>query len=167
MPTVIMPKMGDAMEEGTVVKWLKAEGDTVAKDEPLVEIETDKATLELTAEYAGTLSKRIAGEGESVAIGKPIATITGEGESPEPPPSPKPPPRRSKRRRLHPPKRRASRRLHLRPKRLRKPRPPVPVTGSRRRRWRAGSPRSTTSICARYTAAARAVGSSARMSRRR
>ena len=84
MPTVIMPKMGDAMEEGTVVKWLKAEGDTVAKDEPLVEIETDKATLELTAEYAGTLSKRIAGEGESVAIGKPIATITGEGESPEP-----------------------------------------------------------------------------------
>lgn len=84
MPTVIMPKMGDAMEEGTVIKWLKAEGDTVAKDEPLVEIETDKATLELTAEYAGTLSKRIAGEGESVAIGKPIATITGEGESPEP-----------------------------------------------------------------------------------
>jgi pyruvate dehydrogenase E2 component (dihydrolipoamide acetyltransferase) len=84
MPTVIMPKMGDAMEEGTVIKWLKAEGDMVAKDEPLVEIETDKATLELTAEYAGTLSKRIAGEGESVAIGKPIATITGEGETAEP-----------------------------------------------------------------------------------
>ena len=92
MPTVIMPKMGDAMEEGTVVKWLKAEGDTVAKDEPIAEIETDKATLELTAEYAGTLSKRIAGEGESVAIGKPIATITGAGESPEPDPGPAPAP---------------------------------------------------------------------------
>ena len=88
MPTVIMPKMGDAMEEGTVIKWLKAEGDMVAKDEPLVEIETDKATLELTADYAGRLSKRIAGEGESVAIGKPIATITGEGETAEPAPEP-------------------------------------------------------------------------------
>ncbi len=93
MPTVIMPKMGDAMEEGTVIKWLKAEGDMVAKDEPLVEIETDKATLELTAEYAGTLSKRIAGEGESVAIGKPIATITGEGETAEPAPAPAPTPK--------------------------------------------------------------------------
>lgn len=83
MPTVIMPKMGDAMEEGTVVKWLKAIGDRVAKDEPIAEIETDKATVELTADYVGTLSKRFAGEGESVAIGKPLAVITGEGESPE------------------------------------------------------------------------------------
>jgi pyruvate dehydrogenase E2 component (dihydrolipoamide acetyltransferase) len=81
MPTVIMPKMGDAMEEGTVVKWLKAIGDQVAKNEPIAEIETDKATVELTADYVGTLSKRFAGEGESVAIGKPIAVITGEGES--------------------------------------------------------------------------------------
>ncbi len=89
MPAVIMPKMGDAMEEGTVLKWLKAEGDTVAKDEAIAEIETDKATLELTAEYAGVLSKRIASEGESVAIGKPIAMITGEGETPEPAPEAK------------------------------------------------------------------------------
>ncbi len=81
MPTVIMPKMGDAMEEGTVVKWLKAIGDQVAKNEPIAEIETDKATIELTADYVGTLSKRFAGEGESVAIGKPLAVITGEGES--------------------------------------------------------------------------------------
>ena len=81
MPTVIMPKMGDAMEEGTVVKWLKAIGDQVAKNEPIAEIETDKATVELTADYVGTLSKRFAGEGESVAIGKPLAVITGEGEA--------------------------------------------------------------------------------------
>jgi pyruvate dehydrogenase E2 component (dihydrolipoamide acetyltransferase) len=81
MPTVIMPKMGDAMEEGTVVKWLKAIGDQVAKNEPIAEIETDKATVELTADYVGTLSKRFAGEGESVALGQPIAVITGEGES--------------------------------------------------------------------------------------
>jgi pyruvate dehydrogenase E2 component (dihydrolipoamide acetyltransferase) len=81
MPTVIMPKMGDAMEEGTVVKWLKAIGDQVAKNEPIAEIETDKATVELTADYVGTLSKRFAGEGESVAIGKPLAVITGAGET--------------------------------------------------------------------------------------
>jgi len=81
MPTVIMPKMGDAMEEGTIVKWLKAIGDQVAKNEPIAEIETDKATVELTADYVGTLSRRFAGEGESVAIGKPIAVITGEGET--------------------------------------------------------------------------------------
>lgn len=80
MPAVIMPKMGDAMEEGTLLRWIKNEGDTVAAGDPLAEIETDKVTLELTAEEAGTLAKRIAREGESIPVGQPIAMILGEGE---------------------------------------------------------------------------------------
>jgi pyruvate dehydrogenase E2 component (dihydrolipoamide acetyltransferase) len=50
MPEVIMPKMGDGMEEGTLAKWLKSEGDKVEVGDVLAEIETDKATMELTAE---------------------------------------------------------------------------------------------------------------------
>src|SRR5919199_4333724 len=83
MPAVIMPKMGDAMEEGTLLKWLKNEGDTVAEGDAIAEIETDKVTLELTAENAGTLARRIAQEGQSVPVGQPIAMIAGEGESPD------------------------------------------------------------------------------------
>src|ERR671933_68786 len=81
MPAVIMPKMGDAMEEVTLLKWLKNEGDTVAEGDAIAEIETDKVTLELTAENAGTLARRIAQEGQSVPVGQPIAMIAGEGES--------------------------------------------------------------------------------------
>src|SRR5919199_843258 len=83
MPAVIMPKMGDAMEEGTLLKWLKNEGDTVAEGDAIAEIETDKVTLEFTAENAGTLARRIAQEGQSVPVGQPIAMIAGEGESPD------------------------------------------------------------------------------------
>jgi len=85
MPTVIMPKMGDAMEEGTLLKWLKNTGDTVAQGEPIAEIETDKVTLEIEAEADGTLTEQIASEGESVPVGKPIALILGEGETAESP----------------------------------------------------------------------------------
>ena len=60
MPEVIMPKMGDAMEEGTLVKWLKSEGDEVSEGDPIAEIETDKVTLELEAEEEG-------GDGEAQA----------------------------------------------------------------------------------------------------
>ncbi|MDQ3513368.1 MAG: 2-oxo acid dehydrogenase subunit E2 [Chloroflexota bacterium] len=83
MPNVIMPKMGDAMEEGTLLKWLKAEGDDVAEGDPIAEIETDKVTLEIMAENAGTLSERIASEGDSVPVGEPIAVILGAGETAE------------------------------------------------------------------------------------
>src|SRR5919202_422224 len=83
MPAVIMPKMGDAMEEGTLLKWGMNEGDRVAEGDAIAEIETDKVTLELTAENAGTLARRIAQEGQSVPVGQPIATIAGEGESPD------------------------------------------------------------------------------------
>jgi pyruvate dehydrogenase E2 component (dihydrolipoamide acetyltransferase) len=85
MPEVIMPKMGDAMEEGTLVKWLKSEGDEVSEGDPIAEIETDKVTLELEAENAGTLAQLIASEGQDIPVGDAIAFIAGEGEEvPEP-----------------------------------------------------------------------------------
>jgi len=81
MPAVIMPKMGDGMEEGVLLRWLKGEGEAVAEGEPIAEIETDKVTIELTADNAGTLAERIK-EGESIPVGKPVAMILGAGESP-------------------------------------------------------------------------------------
>src|SRR5215212_9574614 len=61
-----MPKMGDAMEEGTLLKWLKSEGEEVSEGDPIAEIETDKVTMELEAEDAGTLAQLIADEGQDV-----------------------------------------------------------------------------------------------------
>src|ERR671914_1712063 len=80
VPEVIMPKMGDAMEEGTLLKWLKSEGEEVSEGDPIAEIETDKVTLELEAEDAGTLAQLIASEGQDVPVGEAIAFIQGEGE---------------------------------------------------------------------------------------
>src|SRR5919205_1429477 len=75
-----MPKMGDAMEEGTLIKWLKSEGEEVSEGDPIAEIETDKVTMELEAEDAGTLAQLIASEGQDVPVGEAIAFIQGEGE---------------------------------------------------------------------------------------
>jgi pyruvate dehydrogenase E2 component (dihydrolipoamide acetyltransferase) len=83
MPEVIMPKMGDAMEAGTLSSWLKHEGDQVEVGDTLAEIETDKATMELEAEDAGVLTRLIAGEGDEVPVGKPIAVISADGEAPD------------------------------------------------------------------------------------
>ena len=80
MADIIMPKMGDAMEEGTLLKWLKSEGDDVSEGDAIAEIETDKVTLELEAEDSGTLAQLIASEGDEVPVGGAIAFIAGEGE---------------------------------------------------------------------------------------
>src|ERR671914_2579669 len=80
VPEVIMPKMGDAMEEGTLLKWLKSEGEEVSEGDPIAEIETDKVTLELEAEDSGTLAQLIASEGQDIPVGEAIAFIAGEGE---------------------------------------------------------------------------------------
>jgi pyruvate dehydrogenase E2 component (dihydrolipoamide acetyltransferase) len=80
VPEVIMPKMGDAMEEGTLLKWLKSEGDDVSEGDAIAEIETDKVTMELEAEDEGTLAQLIADEGQEVPVGEAIAFIQGEGE---------------------------------------------------------------------------------------
>src|SRR5215210_3338602 len=75
-----MPKMGDAMEEGTLLKWLKSEGDEVSEGDAIAEIETDKVTMELEAEDEGTLAQLIADEGQDIPVGEAIAFIAGEGE---------------------------------------------------------------------------------------
>jgi pyruvate dehydrogenase E2 component (dihydrolipoyllysine-residue acetyltransferase) len=80
LPEVIMPKMGDAMEEGTLLQWLKSEGEEVSEGDPIAEIETDKVTMELEAEDAGKLAQLIASEGQEVPVGEAIAFIQGEGE---------------------------------------------------------------------------------------
>ena len=80
MPEVIMPKMGDAMEEGTLLKWLKSEGEEVSEGDAIAEIETDKVTMELEAEDEGTLAQLIADEGQEIPVGEAIAFIQGEGE---------------------------------------------------------------------------------------
>src|SRR5215213_9536133 len=78
MPNVIMPKMGDAMEEGTLLRWLKQVGDEVNVGDPLAEIETDKVSLEIESQEAGVLSKLYVEEGAIVPIGSAIAAIGEE-----------------------------------------------------------------------------------------
>ena len=77
---VIMPMLGMAQETGKVVRWLKAEGEAVAKAEPLMEVETDKVTVEIEAPAAGTLAGVTASEGEDVPVGQVIAYVLGDGE---------------------------------------------------------------------------------------
>jgi pyruvate dehydrogenase E2 component (dihydrolipoamide acetyltransferase) len=89
MPTtVIMPALEMAQDTGKVVRWLKAPGDTVKKGEPLVEIETDKVTVEIEAPASGTLYDIAAREGEVVPVGQTIALIVGTGEASTKPPAP-------------------------------------------------------------------------------
>jgi pyruvate dehydrogenase E2 component (dihydrolipoamide acetyltransferase) len=72
---VKMPSVSAGMESGIVVAWLKAVGDIVERGEPLAEIETDKATLDLEARVAGTLSEILTDVGQEVPVGTVIATV--------------------------------------------------------------------------------------------
>lgn len=82
---VIMPALGMAQDTGKVVRWLKAEGDEVLEGEPLLEIETDKATVEVEAEASGILGSVTAREGDEVPVGETIAQILAPGETVETP----------------------------------------------------------------------------------
>src|SRR5579863_5009252 len=75
MKTVEMPKMGDTMEEGKILRWIKQEGDTVKKGESLAEVETDKVNIEIEAFASGVLRKILVPEGNSAPIGAGIALI--------------------------------------------------------------------------------------------
>jgi pyruvate dehydrogenase E2 component (dihydrolipoamide acetyltransferase) len=105
---IVMPRLSDSMEEGTILKWLKADGDEVARGEPLAEIETDKATLTYESDAGGVLTI-VAPAGETLPIGSVIARLEGAGSDgngaaappppaapaasqPPPPPSPAPAP---------------------------------------------------------------------------
>src|SRR2546421_4972977 len=84
MAEIIMPKMGDAMTEGKVLRWYKKPGDAVKKGEPVAEIETDKVNLDLEAESDGTLGQLAADEGQMVPVGGLLATLLGPGEKEDP-----------------------------------------------------------------------------------
>src|SRR5688572_14495566 len=84
MAEIIMPKMGDAMTEGKVVRWYKKPGDAVKKGEAVAEIETDKVNLDLEAEGDGTLGEHAAKEGDVVPVGGLLANLLGEGETETP-----------------------------------------------------------------------------------
>jgi pyruvate dehydrogenase E2 component (dihydrolipoyllysine-residue acetyltransferase) len=81
LPTnVIMPALGVAQQTGTLLKWLKAEGQSVSKGEPLMEIETDKATVEIEAPTSGILTQVVAKPGDEVPVGQTIALLLAPGE---------------------------------------------------------------------------------------
>jgi 2-oxoglutarate dehydrogenase E2 component (dihydrolipoamide succinyltransferase) len=79
MTAVKMPQLGETVIEGTILKWLKQEGDQVALDEPLFEISTDKVDTEVPSSAAGTLTKILVAEGETVAVGTELAEISEAG----------------------------------------------------------------------------------------
>lgn len=78
---ILVPKMGESISEATVIRWLKNVGDHVAKDEPLVEIATDKVDNEIPSTEEGILTKQLFQDGDVVKVGEPIAFIDAEGAS--------------------------------------------------------------------------------------
>ena len=91
MPSLTMPNVGEGVTEGEIVRWLKQLGDFVARDEPVVEVETDKAIVEIPSPFEGTLTSILVPEGETVPIGTAIAEITTADSAapvPEPPAAP-------------------------------------------------------------------------------
>src|SRR5262245_58047251 len=87
---VVMPQMGVSVSEGTIIKWLKSQGEAIAADESLLEISTDKVDTEVPSPASGVLQQILAQEGETVAVGTKIAVIAPEGAelAAEPPPAP-------------------------------------------------------------------------------
>src|SRR2546422_7800387 len=76
---VVMPQMGVSVSEGTITKWLKAQGDQVEADEPLLEISTDKVDTEVPSPGSGVLTQILIQEGETVEVGTKLAVIGGGG----------------------------------------------------------------------------------------
>jgi pyruvate dehydrogenase E2 component (dihydrolipoamide acetyltransferase) len=90
--TVVMPQMGYDMDAGTLLRWIKQEGDQVTRGEPIAEIETDKVNIEIEAFDSGVLRKTLITEGQTVPVGEAIAIIGEEGEEIEVPESAEAPP---------------------------------------------------------------------------
>jgi pyruvate dehydrogenase E2 component (dihydrolipoamide acetyltransferase) len=82
MTSIQMPQLGETIVEGTILKWLKAEGEAVERDEPLFEISTDKVDTEVPSPVSGTLTKIIVGEGQTVPVGTELAEIASEDGAP-------------------------------------------------------------------------------------
>src|SRR5258705_6261138 len=79
MTTLVMPQLGESVMEGTVVRWIAKPGQKVERDEPLVEIATDKANTEIPSPTAGVLVEQLAKEGAVVTVGGPLARLDEAG----------------------------------------------------------------------------------------
>src|SRR5438270_6918918 len=88
-----VPTLGESVTEATVARWLKQPGETITRDEPVVELETDKVTLEVPAPAAGTLGEIRAVEGTNVPVGAVLGIIADGAAAGAGPPPPPPPPR--------------------------------------------------------------------------
>ena len=88
--TVVMPQMGYDMDAGTLLRWLKQEGEAIGRGEPIAEIETDKVNLEIESFEGGIVHKHLVTEGETVPVGQPIAIIGEPGEVIDEPSKPSP-----------------------------------------------------------------------------
>src|SRR5690349_25119482 len=83
--SVQMPALGESVTEGTVTRWLKQEGDTVERDEPLLEVSTDKVDTEIPSPASGVLEKIVAQEDDTVEVGGELAVIGDEPSGEEKP----------------------------------------------------------------------------------
>jgi pyruvate/2-oxoglutarate dehydrogenase complex dihydrolipoamide acyltransferase (E2) component len=80
MADIVMPRLSDSMEEGTILTWMKKVGDEIEVGDEIVEIETDKANMAYESDVAGTLTEILAEEGATLAIGTPIARVGDDAE---------------------------------------------------------------------------------------
>ena len=83
MTTIKMPQLGETIVEGTILKWLKKEGESIERDEALFEISTDKVDTEVPSPVNGTVSKILIEEGQTVPVGTDLAEIAEEGAEAE------------------------------------------------------------------------------------
>jgi pyruvate dehydrogenase E2 component (dihydrolipoamide acetyltransferase) len=88
-----LPDLGEGVAEGEVARWLVREGQTIAEDDPLVEIQTDKTTVEIPSPAAGTVARILVGEGQLVPVGTPLVWIGSDADAVEPEEEPPPPTR--------------------------------------------------------------------------
>jgi pyruvate/2-oxoglutarate dehydrogenase complex dihydrolipoamide acyltransferase (E2) component len=79
-----LPDLGEGLTEGEIARWLVEEGQEIAEDDPLVEIATDKTTVEIPSPAGGKVSRILVGEGEVVPVGTVLVVIGGDGAAPEP-----------------------------------------------------------------------------------
>ena len=79
--TVTMPQLGETVTEGTILSWAKQPGDTIAEDEVLLEISTDKVDTEVPSPAAGVIMEILVAEGDTVSVGTPLAVIGEAGEA--------------------------------------------------------------------------------------
>ena len=89
---MVMPKMGESITEGTIIKWLKQIGDVVEKDEIVLEISTDKVDSEIPTPVSGKIVEFLANENDTIEVGKVIAKIETEGEAESAQPAEQAPP---------------------------------------------------------------------------